>query len=203
MEKTVIVALITGISALFVAVISLIATLINSRNAARTAENIERLKNDFTQSNRVLDILDTETRNTLTNLKNATQAIQKLRDAIKIFKNDKESAIATGILDKISEEADNIISIYSESKATLAHVEDAIFHRTKNRAIDIKGAAQNFSLKVKKYKKADLLKGISEKFDIFDSFESDLHEFQQKLWVYRSERILSLTENSSIPITKI
>lgn len=202
MDNALIVAIIAGTASLLVALTSLITTLINGRITYRTAESVERLKNEFSYSNRLLDILDLETKTTLQNLKDSIQAIQKLKNEMQRFKIDKESALATGVLDKINEAAIGVIENFNLSQTSLSELERKTLHRAKNIAIYTKTDIEQLVLKMKKYKKADLVKGISENFDSFDKFHNELSENQRILWDCRADRILNLSQNSLIKLPK-
>lgn len=198
MDSTLIVALIAGIASLVVAVVSMIATLINGKNTTRTAESLERLKNDFSHSNRALDILDSETKATLQNLKDSIHVIQKLRNEMQRFRIDKETALATGLLEKINSAAESVIETYNSVQATLSEDEKDAFHNSKKLASLTQLAVQKFEIKTRRYNKAALLKAIPQDLVKMDELEIELAEKQRILWTCRAERILDLSQKSVI-----
>jgi CheY-like chemotaxis protein len=203
MDKTVLIAIISAVASLIVATISLIAVLLNGKNTSRTSESIERLKNEFIQNNRSKDILTSELIETLQNLKVSTQAIQSLRNEIQRFKYDKEIAVKTGVFEKIRDATTSVIDSYSISHTSLSQTEKAVFHSSKNIAIDCQMTAERVLNNMKKNKKSNIPEIDSDIYEKFDYLQIRLSEAQTILRECRAERLLELSQVSLTRTDKV
>lgn len=198
MENTVLIAIISAVASLFVAVTSLIAILINSRNTSRTVESVERLKNDFARATRFSEILDEDLKAALQALKISVEAIQKLKNEIQRFRKDKDAALATGVIEGIQKASRNIIENYETSLAILSQFERDTFHQAKEYASDCETLAQNI-LSIPRQKKSKIPPAVApEVYNEFDKLHTDLSDTQRILVDSRYERMLGLSQNSMI-----
>ncbi len=188
------IAIISAIASLMVAITSLIAVLINSKNTSQTTESIERLKNQFAQSNRSIDILDSELKATLQSLRDSIQAIQNLRDEIRRLRLDKEIAVQTGVFENIHNAAKAVIDCYSVSQTSFSEIEKEIFHTSKNIALQCQSIATRNLLDTRKSSKTIDPMIYGE----FDDLQMKLLDAQRSLWDCRAERLLGLSQASVI-----
>ena len=187
MDNTVTIAAIAAFASLLVAIVSLITAIISNRNNARTLLSIEKLKNEFAQSGRNLDIIDSETKTSLACLKSSLESIQQLRDEIQFLAIMSEDSLQASDYKRIRDTANLIAQHYETNHPVLSSVEMSSLHKAKNLALGVKAEVEVILRRKESFKRIDL-----ESFQRLDEIEAELSLIQRILWDCRAERLLNL-----------
>jgi hypothetical protein len=138
MATELVVALVTAGSALAVSLVTLAATLLSSRAAARHARDLETMRQDF-EGRIARASLETQELQAVSRLlSNGVSEIQFLRDQILILTlAHPRSQELNGVLEALRSGADAVRRAYEDALPYLTATEKAAFHRAKNTAMEL------------------------------------------------------------------
>ncbi len=138
MEVKIMIAMIAGATSLFVAVLSLLATLISSRSSRKATENLEGFKQSFLEKEKMRDIEDHELVAVLEELMCGLNSIQKVKNDILVVLNAYEDNLSTEeALTLIKNARVNLFSSYENGFGRLNITEKRSYHAAKNCALSI------------------------------------------------------------------
>jgi hypothetical protein len=181
----ILVAIIASITALFVAVISLIATIINSRQSARSTKELEYLKHKYSQADSVELFSEEQLKTSLGSLKIALQSIQQMKDEMQLILSAVETSLDTKTaIKRVKKARENLFNSYKQYMADLDDAEKDAFHRAKNQAVQIENFLQT-NLADKEF--VSLLS--PEEKTLLREFRNELTDIQYILLDKRSERL--------------
>lgn len=189
MDDKILIATIAVIGSVVVALVSLIASIINSRIARKTSHSLELLKDQIALNNKAAEIADEEFHKAIEGLKKAIEVIQVVKDEIyMILHAPEESVLSSEIIQKFSAFSEKVASTYGEFTAHLSESEYRSLHRAKNIALQLRGVIiESFSS----------TKYTSESeppaFEMLQKFHDQLSELQVNLRDNRADRILEKT----------
>lgn len=151
MESKITVAVIAAVISLLVAIISLIGTLISSKTTARTARGLEFLKHELLRSSKTIEFADSELNSSLSALKEALRAIQKIKNEIQLIINAINSSLDSDeALTKITTAREHLFATYESGHPNLNDIEIDAYHTAKDTALTIENVIRS-QLKNKKY----------------------------------------------------
>lgn len=189
MDEKIFLALIAGGVSLLVAIISLIATVINSRVSGKTARDMEEFRQSFAKETKKHEISDAEFLEVLNVLMLALQAIQKMKDEILLIINSYADSLNAGeALLRLSAARDGLFSTYEKDHGRLNSMEMNAYHAAKNIALHTVTLLQ-VELKSKEYASEichDMDRNLEEQ-------RSRLSDCQQVLRDARTDRIINRT----------
>ncbi len=181
----ILVAIIASITSLCVAVISLIATIINSRQSGRSARELERLKHNYSQADAVGLFGDEQLKASLGSLKIALQSIQRMKDELQLILSAVETSLDTETaMKRIQAAREKLFTDYEEFMVELDDAESKAFHRAKGKVAEIESFLQ-INLADKKF--VSLLS--PDQKTILREFRNELSDIQYMLRDRRSERV--------------
>ena len=132
------IAIITAVTALFVAIISLIAAIINGRQAAQSTKELESIKYRFSRADTAETFSDGHLNASLDSLRIALQSIQLMKDEVQLILSAVETSLDTETaLNRIRIAREQLFANYEQHLAELNDAEITAFHRAKNQALMI------------------------------------------------------------------
>lgn len=189
MDEKIFLALIAGGVSLLVAIISLIATVINSRASGKIAKDMEEFRQSFAKETKKHEISDAEFLEVLNVLMLALQAIQKMKDEILLIRNSyADSLNASEALLRFSAARDGLFSTYEKDHGRLNSMEMNAYHSAKNIALHTVTLLQ-LELKSKEYA-SEICPDMDRKLE---EQRSRLSDCQQVLRDARTDRIINRT----------
>lgn len=135
MENTILVALITSVASLIIAIYS-------SVNSSRSEKNIEKLKHNLELERKAIETRQKLNSDFYKALSASIKSVQEVKDVIQIIMNSCNTAHHSEIaLHNYSEASKKIVSCYEEQLTSLlindSHIEKDLLHRAKSLTLDL------------------------------------------------------------------
>jgi hypothetical protein len=181
MDDKIIIAIIAASSSLIVSLISLITAIITNRNSLKRDKEIEKLKHQLFRLSKKDELYDTELLSSLESLKLAMQAIQRMKDEIKIF---LASSNITDSKESLFKARKNLFDAYEHCHPNLNEYEQSAFHKAKNLSLNLERIVKS------KFDAVDN-KLSSKDIEYVNKIHSDLTDFQNSLRDNRIERLIN------------
>ena len=132
------IAIITATTSLVVAVIGIIIAVINNRQTAWAAIELEKLKHQLASAETSASFGDEYLNASLKSLKEALQSIQRVKDEIQLILSAIETSLDTPTaLKRFTASRSELFTAYEQELACLNEPERRAFHRAKNLALKI------------------------------------------------------------------
>lgn len=138
MSTELVLALIASGTSLVVAIISLLASVLNSRQTTRSSQKLESLKNAFSRQNSREELGDLHLNESLKSLQVAIQSIQRFKDELQVILSAVDSSLdSETAISHISFARQEVFAAYEDNLANFSEPEAKIFHQAKNRVLII------------------------------------------------------------------
>jgi hypothetical protein len=193
MELTI--ALVAAGTSLFVAIISVISSIVSNRQAARLAREIESLKHTLAKEEAAQVISDEQFNESIRSLQLFIQVIQRMKDELQLILGAEESGLEPKrAIERIIEARKAIFDCYEAQMAFLEERETSTSHQAKNQAILIEQT-------IKKYQqeKPFILSLSTEQKETLLRFRTELTDLQNLLRDSRTERVARRTLHAQLP----
>jgi hypothetical protein len=126
-------AIIASVTSLVVAITSLFTALLSSRQSARSAQMLEKLRNDIAHKRLTDDMRDARLNDNLKALRANIEAIQQVKDEIQLVLSAVESSLDTqSAIGYVRTAREALFDRYEASLADLSDAEAKACHRAKN-----------------------------------------------------------------------
>lgn len=192
MEKEILIAIISGIVASFVALISLLTAFLTNRSAKASQTQIALLNQALREKDRLEIICDEEFLASLNSLKSATVSIQRMKDELLLVLNSNSNTLDPEEgKRRVAKAREELFQSYKSNFAQLAPDEGKAFHDAKDIAFEIE---QRLELEFFKSGVSEETRMAAREFAI--EGREQLSEAQSALRDYRFERLL---ERSYLP----
>jgi two-component system OmpR family response regulator len=131
-------ALIASGTAILVAIISFVVSIVSSRQSTRSGKEIEKLKHDFSRASALEALNDSQLAESLKALQLAIKSIQRVKDEMQVVLTATESAIATQpLMEGIRSAREQMFACYEEQMAILNDDDGRIVHKAKNTSLQV------------------------------------------------------------------
>jgi len=131
-------ALIASGTSVLVAIISLVVSIVSSRQSARSGKEIEKLKYDFSRASALEALNDSQLSESLKALQLAIKSIQRVKDEIQVVFSDIETATEPkSLMEGIRLAREQMFACYEEQMATLDDNDARIVHKAKNTSLQV------------------------------------------------------------------
>jgi two-component system, OmpR family, response regulator len=131
-------ALIASGTAVLVAVISFVVSIVSNRQSARSGKEIEKLKHDFSRASALEALNDSQLGESLKALQLAIKSIQRVKDEIQVVLSAVETPTERQPLMKgIRSAREQMFACYEEQMATLDNDDARTVHSAKNASLQV------------------------------------------------------------------
>jgi CheY-like chemotaxis protein len=197
------VALIASGASLLAAVISLVMSFVSNRHSARSTQEIEKLKYEFSRATARDSIFDEQQAESLKALQLAIKSIQRVKDEIQVILSAEETGLdSKTVLNGVRLARQQMFECYEEQLATLDNKESRVVHEAKNISLHVEAFTKRSLLP-----QADSVSFSENQQEQLRRFRMSLTEAQQLLRDSRADKIMrrlgvtGVTENSQADST--
>jgi CheY-like chemotaxis protein len=181
-----IIALIAASTSVLVAIISLIVSVISNRQSARSSQEIEKLKYDFSRASALETLNDSQLSESLKALQLAIKSIQRVKDEIQVVLSAIEMpAEPKPLMEGVKLAREQMFACYEEQMATLDNDDARIVHKAKNTSLQVEALIKR-SLPTK----TELITLPEEMHEPLSNLRMNLTELQQSLRDSRADKLM-------------
>lgn len=138
MSNELILALIASGTAVLVAVISFVVSIVSNRQSARSGKEIEKLKHDFSRASALEALNDSQLGESLKALQLAIKSIQRVKDEIQVVLSVVETPTKRQpLMEGIRSAREQMFACYEEQMATLDNDDARTVHSAKNTSLQV------------------------------------------------------------------
>jgi PleD family two-component response regulator len=185
-------ALIASGTSVLVAIISLVVSIISSRQSARSSKELEKLKYDYSRASSLEALNDSQLGESLNALQLAIKSIQRVKDEIQVVLSVIDIATETKpLMEGIRSAREQMFACYEEQMATLDNDEVRIVHKAKNTSLQVEALIKR-SLPAN----AGEITLPKELHEQLLTLRMNLTELQQSLRDSRADKLMKRLEGS-------
>lgn len=181
-----IIALIASGTSVLVAIISLIVSVVSNRHSTRSAQEIEKLKYDFSRASTLEALNDSQLSESLKALHLAIKSIQRVKDEIQVVLSAIEMPTEQKpLMEEVRSSREQMFACYEEQMATLDTDDARIVHKAKNTSLQVEALIKR-SLPAN----AELITLSEELREPLLTLRMNLTELQQSLRDSRADKLM-------------
>lgn len=138
MSSEITIAIITSVASLLVAVVSLVNSMVSTRQSAHSARMIESLRFELADKKSTQTLRDEYLTRSLESLDILIRAIQRMKDVVQLVLSAKGSSFdSESAIDIVSQAREHVFASFEEQLPNLEEGEAKGAHRAKNQALTI------------------------------------------------------------------
>ncbi|MFA6029149.1 MAG: hypothetical protein WC969_04760 [Elusimicrobiota bacterium] len=143
MDSKVLIAIVTSGVSIIVAGISLVASIINTKQMGRSNLEVEKLRHELSKQERREAAADAHADASLTSLQSAIRAIQIFKDEMQVILAAVEKSLdSETAISHVLQAREKVFSLYEEVLPNLEKQDADIFHGAKNRCLSVQNLLQ-------------------------------------------------------------
>ena len=132
------IAFIASFTSLFVAIVSLIGSYVNSRNSKKSVIELEKYKFELEEKKVAQSIINKNFQQSIESLDNLIKAIQKVKDSLYMIINDSDNSLdSETAIEMVVEAREHFFNCYEHELSNLQQDHIESIHNAKNKSFTI------------------------------------------------------------------